>query len=139
MKRIIDGVTYNTETAHRIAQNSESDSLAGWEMYQTRGGAFFAVVTDYDGESQRIEPYEGAAALAFLEKHANFETKSLVWEESFPEDEERRLTIRIPGSLANRVERAAKERNLSLNSYAMRCFEYCVVGDRRASRRAGGA
>jgi len=62
MKRIIDGVTYNTETAHRIASGDAGpDSFAGWEMYQTLGGAFFMVVTDHDGESQRIEARRKAA------------------------------------------------------------------------------
>ena len=90
---------------------------------------------DYDGESQRIEPYKGAAALAFLANHADFPEPLVVdWEQDEDEDEERRFTIRIPRRLANRVERAAKERNLSFNSYAMRCFEQCVVGDRRVAR-----
>ena len=139
MDQIIDGVRYNTETAHRIAHGGPPDGFAGWEMYQTPGGAFFMVLTDYDGESQRIEPYKGAAALAFLANHADFPEPLVVdWEQDEDEDEERRFTIRIPRRLANRVERAAKERNLSFNSYAMRCFEQCVVGERRVARWAAG-
>ena len=42
---------------------------------------------------------------------------------------ERRLTIRVPGNLADRVEAAAKGKGLSLNSYAMRCFERCAAAD----------
>jgi predicted HicB family RNase H-like nuclease len=130
MKQIKDGVTYNTETSHCIASRFE-DSSAGWAMYQTLGGAFFMVITEYDGETQRIEPYEGAAALAFLAKHAEF-PKSLSGPDSpfgdYPEDdEERRITIRFPASLARGMERAAKEKHLSLNSYVMRCVESCAA------------
>ena len=73
MKRIIDGVTFNTDTATRVADGGPSDpsDLAGWEMYQTRHGAFFMVSTDHDGESMRITPYEDSEAQAFLEKRAN--------------------------------------------------------------------
>jgi hypothetical protein len=90
-----------------------------------------------DGESQRIEPYEGVDAVAFLAKHAKF-PKPLVgvfgWDED--EDEERRFTIPIPRGLANGIDRAAKAKGLSFNSYAKRCFERCVVGDRRVARAA---
>src|SRR4029077_5733190 len=47
MKRIIDGVTYNTDTSTRLAQSEyeteyshEEKSCIG-TLYQTRGGAFF--------------------------------------------------------------------------------------------------
>ena len=47
MKRIIDGVTYNTDTSTRLAQseyeteyNHESKPCIG-TLYQTRGAAFF--------------------------------------------------------------------------------------------------
>jgi predicted HicB family RNase H-like nuclease len=42
---------------------------------------------------------------------------------------ERRLTIRIPTNLADRVEKAAEAKGLSLNSYVMRCFERCATQD----------
>ena len=44
MKRIVDGVTYNTDTATRLAQSiwkdDDRDEVTGI-LYQTRGGAFF--------------------------------------------------------------------------------------------------
>jgi predicted HicB family RNase H-like nuclease len=39
------------------------------------------------------------------------------------------LTIRLPINLAGRIETAAKNKGLSLNSYAMRCFEQCAASD----------
>lgn len=131
MKRIISGMTYNTETATRVAEGRPDDgfSQAGWEMYQTRHGAFFKVITDHDGESMRVEPCSDDDAQAFLEKHANHTLEAAFG--PFPEAgaAERRLTIRIPANLASRMEAAAQARSLSLNSYAMRCFEQCASAD----------
>ena len=49
----------------------------------------------------------------------------------FPEagTTERRLTVRVPANLADRMEAAARAKGLSLNSYAMRCFESCAARD----------
>ncbi len=131
MKLIIKGVAYNTDTATRVASGGPSDpsDLAGWELYQTRHGAFFMVVTDHDGEDMWIKPYSDADAQALLEKHANYLMEEVFG--PFPEAgaAERRLTIRVPGNLADRLEAAAKAKGLSLNSYAMRCFERCATAD----------
>ena len=61
MKRLVDGVTYNTDTATLLA---ESEYQVDWknrecptlrQLYQTRGGAFFiaeysTIGEDHDGE-----------------------------------------------------------------------------------------
>ena len=128
MKRIIDGKTYNTDTATLVAQSGEVhwQSSAWWALYQTRHGAFFRIIADHNGEEQEFRPLTDAEAQAFLEKHANH----LVEEYFGPMPEggaaERRLTIRIPGNLADRIESTAKEKSLSLNNIAMRCFERYV-------------
>ena len=131
MKRIIKGVTYNTETATCVAEGEPADpsDLAWWAMYQTRHGALFMVTVDHDGEDMRISPYEDDAAQAFLEKHANHALEAAFG--PFPEAgaAERRLTIRIPTNLALRMEAIARTKELSLNSYAMRCFEQCTAAD----------
>ena len=46
---------------------------------------------------------------------------------------ERRLTIRIPANLADRMEAAARAKKLSLDSYAMRCFGSCAATDGQAT------
>ena len=131
MKRIMNGVTYNTDTATRVAGDGAANllSMGGWDMYQTRHGAFFMVVTGPDGETTLIKPYTDADAQAFLERHANHVVDELFGPFREAGAAERRLTIRIPGNLADRVEAAAKARGLSLNSYAMRCFEQCATAD----------
>ena len=129
MKRIIDGRTYNTDTAARVTVGEHPHSFAGWELYQNRHGAFFVIVTDHDGETQTIKPLSDAEAQNWLEKYANHLVETYFG--TFPEvgAAERRLTIRIPENLASRMEIAAKGRQLSLNSYAMRCFEQCAQAD----------
>ncbi|MGH7089901.1 MAG: toxin-antitoxin system HicB family antitoxin [Stellaceae bacterium] len=129
MKRIIGGKTYNTDTAALVASVSNQYSEAGSDLYQTRHGAFFKVVTDHSGEEQTLLPMTDSEAQIFLEKFANHLLEQYFG--PFPEAgaAERRLTIRIPGNLADRLEAAAKARGLSLNSYAMRCFELCATAD----------
>jgi predicted HicB family RNase H-like nuclease len=71
-------------------------------------------------------PISDEEAKAWLEQHANH----LVEEHFGPAPEggsaERRLTIRIPVNLFVRLEAAAAEAGVSLNNYAMRCFERCA-------------
>src|SRR5439155_1543163 len=60
MKRIIDGVTYNTETATRIALKEEKTygGTSHEEMYVTRGCAFFMVVKyPDDPKDDRVRIY----------------------------------------------------------------------------------
>jgi predicted HicB family RNase H-like nuclease len=127
MKRIINGKTYNTDTATQVAysENKYSDAWAG--LYQTRHGAFFLIRVGHDGDGEK--PLTDTEAQEYLEKYHNH----LVEQYFGPMPEggaaERRLTIRIPGNLADRVDAAAQALGLSLNSYAMRCFECCTMAD----------
>ena len=57
MKRIINGKTYNTDTATRVTGGDNSEwSFAWWGLYQTRHGAFFQIIVDHDGELEKIIP-----------------------------------------------------------------------------------
>ena len=130
MKQIINGKTYNTDTATQVAY-SEADypSFAWQTLYQTRHGAFFLIAVGHHGDVERFEPLTDAEAQEYLEKYHNH----LVDQYFGPMPEggaaERRLTIRIPGNLADRLEAAAQAQGLSVNSYAMRCFERCTTVD----------
>jgi hypothetical protein len=125
MKRIIDGTSYNTDTATEVFSQSASEpSMGWWALYQTRHGAFFKVVVDHDGETATWTPLSDADAQALLEKCANHLVERYFEPTPGSSGPERRLTIRIPDNLADRVEAVAKEKGfVSLNSYAMRCFE----------------
>ena len=131
MKRIIDGKTYNTDTATEVIGGDNSPrSDAWWGIYQTRYDAFFKVVVGHDGETvQEFVPLTDEQAMAQLQRDAPHLVDQYFG--PFPEagSAERRLTIRLPGNLADRVEAAAKVKKLSLNSYAMRCFERCAAED----------
>ena len=138
MKRIVNGKSYNTETAIMIASSGEghSQSFAWWSFYQTRHGAFFLDGADHSGESI-FRPMKDEEAQDFLEKHANH----LVEQYFGPMPEggaaERRLTIRISGELAERVEAAAIAKGISLNSYATRSFGQSSATDEKLRAAEG--
>ena len=136
VKRIIDGKTYNTETATVIFRSWHEYSDTGVVVYQTRNGAFFSYEQDYDPSDWCLRPLTDLEAQALLEKWGATDALENCFG-SFPEAgaAETRLTIRIPGNLANRVEAIAKSKGLSVNSYAMRCFEKCVTDDGRLAGR----
>jgi hypothetical protein len=132
IKQIIDGKAYNTETAEVVYDtfsnhtHDDHGSLAGAALHRTRHGAFFLLVADHEGYPS-IKPMTDAEAQTFLEKEKATEALDQCFG-PFPEAgaAERRLTIRIPGNLANRLEIAANAKGMSVNTYAMRCFERCV-------------
>ena len=131
MKRVIQGKSYNTETATEIVMIHHPEFSDGWwALYQTRHGAFFEVRVNHDGEEiLDFGPLTDEEAMERVQKHApNFVDQYFG---PFPEGgaAERRMTIRVPENLAERIERAAAAKNLSLNSYAMRCLEQGVAAD----------
>lgn len=132
MKRIINGKTYNVATATPVFEDGPDDgfSMAWWGLYQTRHGEFFKVMIDHDGETVlEFRSVTDTDARALLEKHANHLVEQYLGDMPEASVAARRLTIRIPGNLADRLETVAKAQGKSLNTYAMRCFERCVASD----------
>jgi hypothetical protein len=127
VKRIIDGKAYNTETAILVATSGEPWE---WSLYQTRQGAFFFDDRDEKGDSA-FRPMTDAEAQAFLEKNANHLVEQYFGPMPEAGTAERRLTIRIPGNLADRVEAAAEAKGLSLNGYAMRSLGQSAAADEK--------
>jgi hypothetical protein len=74
MRRIIDGVAYDTDTATFIAQGDHDHpmSQASWSLYQTRHGAFFEVVAGHDGVVEEWNPLSDEQARRWLEANANY-------------------------------------------------------------------
>ena len=136
-KKIIGGKTYNTETATVVFEKRfENDWVdAGIVLFQTRHGAFFLLKLQ-DCEEPDFCPLTDEEAQELLERYCATDTLEQYFG-PFPEAgaAEARLTIRIPGNLAARVEAVAKAKNTSVNSYAMRCFERCVAEDGRPAGR----
>jgi hypothetical protein len=128
--RIIDGVKYDTETATEVVGGDNFEwSNAWWGLFQTRHGAFFEVLCDHDGETHKFTPLTDDEARARLEKHGNH----LVAEYFGPVPEhgsaEKRLTVRLPISLACRVEAAAAKQQIHVNGFIMRALERAVNAD----------
>jgi hypothetical protein len=137
MKQIIRGQTYNTETATEIFSESAPEPSKGWwAVYRNRRAVFFKIVVDHDGETTTLTPLSDVDAQALLEERANHLVELYFGRAHKGAAAERLLTIRVPSTLAQRMEIAATAKALSLNSYAMRCFEHCVARD---GRPAGGS
>lgn len=132
-KRIIDGKTYNTETATQIVGSSslnEFSSRAAY-LYQTRFGAFFLYWFD-DQEGEGITPWSPEQARDWLEKsHAHRPDLIEALFGQMPEagSGEIKFTLRMPESLRDRLAARAKENNQSLNAWIVRCLETCAGSD----------
>ena len=150
MKRIIDGVTYNTATATKIAASEFNERGVGGPvgqdvLYQTRGGAFFIatheVVTyrDRDGEWQskeqnEVTPMSRNFAQAWALK-GDVELFSDFFGEppeasAKPQEPGATIYTRVPLSLKDRIETHARADGLSVNSYVIRCLESCATAQR---------
>ena len=134
-KRIIEGKTYNTETATLLAEESPCGPSGGEfdQLYQTRHGAYFRHHGDWgasteDGPLVILDPLTPSEAQTWMEKHAS---ASLI-EKHFGEqpeagETESRITVRIPDALKSAVEAMAAEQKKSLNAWIMRCLESCAI------------
>lgn len=144
MKRIVNGVTYNTETSTAVAKASwegnEGEQITG-VLYQTRGGAFFVdreetktVWNEREGKDEErithsFEPLSAEQAHAWM-----MEGEVEVYHNPFdepPEAEAEReagatIYIRVPSSLKKSVDEAAQREHVSGNVWAMRCVQRCL-------------
>jgi hypothetical protein len=145
MKRIIDGQTYNTDTATAVARYEYIDDK-GFDteatVFQTRGGAFFIVHTWIENAD------EEAALKIYFEKSSREAVDRLALPGGLPTGSS--LTIlneaalseppeaaaeaepgatvyfRLPQSLKDQIEARAVSAGLSLNSWLLRCAERCA-------------
>ena len=129
-KRIIDGKTYNTETATQLVgrESDQGDSYSGSYLYQTRFGAFFLYWYD-DQEGEGIAPWTPEQAREWLER--NYSHRVNLIESLFgkmPEagSGESKFTLRMPDSLRDRLAERAKANGQSLNAWIVRCLESCA-------------
>lgn len=135
LKRIINGKTYNTETATLLAEEAfhPSETYKFDKLYQTRHGAYFRYHGDWQENNHIgeplccIEPLAPSEAQAWME-HRDF---TMLLEKHFGEqpeagEAESRVTLRIPDALKSRIETMAASRKQSLNTWIMRCVENCA-------------
>jgi hypothetical protein len=145
MKRVVNGVTYNTATSTLVAKatwilrdtySPHYGAECDGELYQTRGGAFFLITTIHtkgsDGDPiEKVECVPMSAARAnewILEGDVEiirnpFEEPPEAEAESEPGST---IYIRVPAALKRDVDEAAKKSKMSSNVWAMRCIERCL-------------
>lgn len=136
-KRIIDGKTYNTETATHITGSDWNEEFweKGKHLYQTRFGAFFEFsyrdgADEYDYEN--IMPLTPDEARKWLEENAAYDVELI--ERLFGEMPEAgsgeiKFTLRLPESLRDRLGTFAKANDQSLNAWIVRCLESCAAAN----------
>jgi predicted HicB family RNase H-like nuclease len=125
MKRIIDGVTYNTATAVKIARSRAADGHGSYvTMYQTRKGAFFFHIRASRREAGNLDSkYEDprkfleSAEEVYLDPFSSPPAKA---------QGEAAIFVRAPDSLKRTVEQAAKKQGVSVNHLTVRCLENCL-------------
>jgi predicted HicB family RNase H-like nuclease len=144
MKRIVNGVTYNTATSTRVAESRwelEDDLQNFGTLYQTRGGAFFVdveITRNQWNEAERIA--EAKVTHEFVPMSPEdahkwmLEGEVEIFRNPFDDPPEATaeteagatIYIRVPASLKQGVDEAARAANLSNNVWAMRCLEKCL-------------
>lgn len=139
-KRIINGKTYNTETATRLWHYEDPDGPPIEEvLYKTRHGAYFLYYRDDTAPTEGIKPLTPDETQKWLEAKSWHPDVVKLIESEFGEmpeagEAEARITVRIPETLRKRIAALAKERQQSVNAWIMRCLEQCA-----ANAEAGGA
>ena len=147
IKRIIDGVAYNTATSALIAQSeyevdfkrTDADCLG--KLYQTRGGAYFVHEQIDTGERDdygdrvyrdRFEPMTAEEA----EQWTLSDQTEVFAKSPFAEPPEAQAEVepgatvylRLPASLKARIEEAAEQAKLSVNAWMMKVAEGGLQG-----------
>ena len=157
MKRIIDGVTYNTDTSTMVAlfdqpaSHHNPTSKTG-TLYQTRGGAFFVHWREewnYKEEGEwATKTNDSFEVMTYDEAHkwvldGDVEIFSGVFpdppEATSEEKPGATIYIRVPQSLKARIDDASDEAKLSINAWSMRCIEQCLNTDEDAADSLGRA
>lgn len=140
MKWIIEGRTYNTDTAAIVGDYSYTDDFnreVEGRLYVTPGGAFFAVLETRvrEGHETRtktsVEPLTRDDVEALTKRREGFRVIDEEALKAPPEAEAEvepgaTLYVRLPASLKKRVDAKAAAENLSANSWALRCLERCL-------------
>ena len=126
-KRIIDGKTYNTETATLLGYHEESEGPWDHALFKTRFGAYFLYSMSGADLREEIAPFRPDEAQRWMERHCSAERVEAEFGE-MPEagDPEARFTLRLPESLRRRAAILAESRDQSLNAWILRCIEQGV-------------
>jgi hypothetical protein len=147
MKRIVNGLTYNTDTSTLLAK-AEWTLDDSWsphhgmecegELYQTRGGAFFLVTTIHTKDAEG-EPKDKVEVESMTDQRTQewlLDGDVEVYRNPFEDPPEATaetetgatIYLRVPAALKRDVDEAAGKAKTSGNVWAMRCVEQCLEG-----------
>lgn len=123
-KRIIDGRTYNTETAILLGSWEQKDGLYGEYLFKTRHGAYFLYVDMmWEIPDLRIMPQSPEEAENWTKAHCSAEVRAAEFGEAEAGDPEARFTMRMPETLRRRIAAIAENNQQSLNAWVVQCLE----------------
>jgi HicB family len=140
MKRIVNGLAYDTDKSDLIARADYAVDVGGEErmcyatLYRTRGGAFYEYQRISEGEDEdgqetfrlAIVPMTASAAQRWvLDGDVELIDEAFVDVPEATAESEASVTmyVRAPASLKRKVEEAAAAEGLSLNAYVLRRLE----------------
>ncbi|WP_438274394.1 hypothetical protein [Nitrobacter sp.] len=145
MKRIVNGVTYNTDTSTRLGMSRwDDDGNITETLYQTRGGAFFlhretvSEVWNEEDRSKHLATVHTFKPQSPEDAHKWIMTGEVeIFRNPFDDPPEAAaeaepgatIYIRVPASLKRAVDEAAKDDGISGNVWSMRCVERCLEED----------
>lgn len=126
-KRILEGRTYNTETATLLGRYESSGGPWDEGLFKTRHGAYFLYAEAAADLGEVITPMAPKEAERWMERHCSAERIEAEFGE-MPEagDPEARFTLRLPESLRKQAASLAEIRGQSLNAWILRCIEQGV-------------
>lgn len=124
-KQIIGGKAYNTETSALVFEVEDNTGFNYEGLYQTKHGAFFLWWYNADYGQGGIKPLSDDDAQKWLERQQSPANVIEQYFGTFPEGgaPEKRITLRLPGNLYNRISDSAKASDSSINTYIMRVLE----------------
>ena len=154
IKQVIDGKTYNTETARCLATvelmgyrtdqrgrftTNTPKKVGTTSLYENRGGAYF-LVRDYDPDvspepdlvgqfrihDRGVIPLKPEEALGWAE------SKALDPDEMFGKtgDQTGAILLRVPQTLKLAIEKFVAVAGVSTNTWLMRCAERAIASER---------
>jgi len=149
MRRIVNGIAYNTDTSAAVAKyewTSQDQRGNEWDLtgtlYQTHKGVFFVHVHsalewfDQDDRETKtrtkdeFEPMTPDEATRWLLK-GGVEILDPHYAEGIPEAEDNAegstVYVRVPASLKRRIDEAAQHEGMSVPAWSLRCFERCLT------------
>ena len=117
MKRIIEGATYNTDTATLVAEGAYEDEQRGvtsnTSLYQNKAGVFFTVEAAATKTCEQL-------GLTILRDFGDLPPEAEAGEASAT------VYVRAPPSLKAALEARAAHEKVSLNVLMLRCAEECL-------------